>query len=256
MRKSLIDVRGETAPQTSNAYPMHEAYTKDPNTGAKLDRVCAGFLVLPETLGIATDGTALFCLACKRHVAPEPGQRSQAERAATAEGAKPIVRGEMTPGSLPDEARAALLYDHLLSLPRWLAVPDGQEQKRAMLKDIDRGWPVLQSIGLAEPGVARVLTAAGLDLQRRVASPEVPTDRLVTDPRFAPVYEPTSKPTPRKERPAAPMICECGHGPSAHTHGDARGLDPCRECDGACERYRNVKPPKPEKAKRKAKVAA
>jgi hypothetical protein len=249
--KSLIDTQTEAKGATSSAYPMHEAWVKDPN-GKKLDRTCAGFLILPETLGLAPDGTALFCLACARHVAPEPGQREQAERAAAAEGMKPIERGKLTPGALPDEARAALLYHHHLSVNSrtvGVSVVD-------MEKTVRNGWPALSALGLTAD--AHALNDAGRDMQRRIVSPEVPIDRLVTDPRFAPVHEaPKAKPTTRKEKPVAPMVCECGHGPARHTMRAARGFDPCNEPGCDCKRYRNVQPPKPEKpAKAKRKAAA
>jgi hypothetical protein len=109
-------------------------------------------------------------------------------------------------------------------------------------------------LGLAEPGGD--LTEKGLSLRDLILRPEVPLQAHTSATRASAAKygaaEAKRQKKPRSSKPmkpAAPMVCACGHGPREHL---SRGEDvPCSACRSegkACERYHQAKAPKVEAA--------
>ncbi len=154
------------------------------------------------------------------------------ERAAAAEGAKPIEHGPVQPGAVSEIARRMLARHRLPVEERNLGPGE-----RAAIDECIR-------LGLAEPD--GTLTPAGNELHERIVKPVVPVDALRFDPAYAPKPPKAKKAKPKTrkpEPPAAPMVCECGHGPRGHVNEQARDVR-CSGDGGACRcmRYRQAKP--------------
>jgi hypothetical protein len=256
-------------------YPLHKVPGEpDPKTGKPGASTFHQLLMLPEQIGLrATDveHVQLFCVHCKSLVIATVAQYKQAQEAAIAEGVGGIVIGPPVPGSLPEDVRIALF--HTQRLPRYLAdlerlkanpwrapksvVTDVTRDVEAIVKKstaaILRGTIDGVGLGFFVEFASPVLTPAGESMAAQVADPEVP-QMLPEDPeafaRYAAALIAEDKKDRRKSRAKSaidvPMVCVCGHGPREHL--DAAGADvPCKVPGVECPRYRQAKPPKPEK---------
>lgn len=252
----------------SIAYPLHESWRpyvagKDDKSRAKeIDdawhmRECAGSMILTEQAGMEHKELTLFCLSCKSLVGVEAQVYARANEAASSDGWAPSVKGDLTPGTLPKEARDSLWASGFVDAGR--RNPAGWSSGD-MRKLRDIGWHIVRSLGFADENG---LTPGGIDMQRRLCDPEVPASvaTAVNDPGYLKAYAKRAKePKPKKSKPVAPslpMVCACTHGVASHTSSAASYLgSECRVWGCGCKRYVQQKPEKPTKAPRAKRIKA